>query len=266
MTKLELTEYLAALNLSLSDAAQLLNVSERTVRRWAEGEAIPGPVEAALVAWRSLHERHLPWKPNSISIRENDQDQIQRQTDEDRLLAQLLKEVEAQGGPANPWSVDLVKQRATFGPAEVAFYRLSNGGFSPSTYRRKDRTPVEADRQEIRDACYCIAQAFSAARQANESILDVAAYTRKHAQFFVQEGPSSHSAEDAQKISTRICGVADELEVLAISALDGRALYSQFEVLLDGLHRLGFFPDIALVSAVARSMLAKTRLMEASAE
>ena len=41
----------------------------------------------------------------------------------------------------------------------------------------------------------------------------------------------------------------------ASSALEGKALYSQFEAILDQLHRLGFFPETQLVSAVARSML-----------
>jgi len=49
--------------------------------------------------------------------------------------------------------------------------------------------------------------------------------------------------------------LADELNRLAVSALAGGALYAQFEAILGGLHRLGFFPDTSLVSAVAHSMV-----------
>ena len=135
MTNRQLTESLAKLNLTLDEAALLLGVSERSVRRWTEGESIPGPVEAALRAWQDLEVRNLPWKPDSVSVFQDDQDQIQRSRDHGQLLDQLLSAVEARGGPANPWAVDLGKQRATFGPAEVSFYRLPNGGFSPGHWR-----------------------------------------------------------------------------------------------------------------------------------
>jgi hypothetical protein len=49
--------------------------------------------------------------------------------------------------------------------------------------------------------------------------------------------------------------LADELNELASSALEGDALYAKFEGILDALHRLGFFPEVELVSAVARSLI-----------
>jgi hypothetical protein len=65
MSNIEFAEHLQALRIGQTEAADLLGVSERTVRRWADGEAVPGPVEAAIRAWRSLDERQLPWKPAS---------------------------------------------------------------------------------------------------------------------------------------------------------------------------------------------------------
>jgi hypothetical protein len=59
MTKEELAEHLSYLRLSLSEAALLLGSSERSVRRWAE-EGVPGPVAAAVRAWRELEARRLP--------------------------------------------------------------------------------------------------------------------------------------------------------------------------------------------------------------
>jgi hypothetical protein len=39
---------------------------------------VPGPADQAIRAWVRLHERHLPWRPDSISIAQDDQDQIAR--------------------------------------------------------------------------------------------------------------------------------------------------------------------------------------------
>jgi hypothetical protein len=78
MTSAELKEILAFLGLDLAEAAQLLGISGRTLRRWIDGEEIPGPAQAALKAWRQLHSRHLAWKPDAISVFENDQAQIER--------------------------------------------------------------------------------------------------------------------------------------------------------------------------------------------
>jgi hypothetical protein len=39
------------------------------------------------------------------------------------------------------------------------------------------------------------------------------------------------------------------------AASEGKADYLQFEELLNNLHELGFFPEISLVSAVAKAMV-----------
>src|SRR5580700_7118768 len=98
MTAPELNKHLAALQVTPAEAAQLLGVSPRTVRRWLEGEDVPGPAEAALRAWRTLADRHLPWKPDSVSIFEDDQDQIARYRRHTEELGAVLKRVEARGG------------------------------------------------------------------------------------------------------------------------------------------------------------------------
>lgn len=255
MSKHEFAEHLAALKLSFPEAAQLLGVSERTTRRWVEGESVPGPVEAALRAWRRLDTQCLPWKPDSVSVFWDDQDQLRRIREHDQLLDALMREVEARGGPSTYWAVDLAKQRATLGPAEVSFHKLLQGGFSPTTYRRVDRAPTDDDRREIQDACYCIAQAIARARTANKALIEIAEYTRQHAALFVREGPASPSAAEVTRRVETINMLGDELNGLASSALEGNALYAKFEGILDALHRLGFFPEQELVSAVARSMI-----------
>lgn len=254
MTNHEFLEHLTFLRLTTVEAAQLLGASDRSVRRWAD-DGVPGPAAAAVRAWRLLEERRLPWKPDSISILERDQHQIDRIRAHDQLLAQLMTEVEDRGGPSNPWSVDIGKGRATFGHSEVGFYKLQNGGFSVSTYRRLDRTPTEDDRPEIADAVYCIAKAFARAAMARDSLYDIANYTRRNAHCFVQERPSSLAATAAAQRQRAIEQQADALDALAAAAGEGRVSYGQFEEVLSELHRQGFFPETALVSAVAHGLV-----------
>lgn len=260
MSSVEFVEHLSALRLSQTEASQLLGVSDRTLRRWAEGESVPGPVEAALRAWRSLDRRHLPWKPDSMSVLANDEDQMERMEAYDRDLAQVLKEVEARGGPANPWTVDLARDTASFGPAEVGFYRLRNGGFSPTTYRRQDRRPSVEDTPDIQDAVYWIADAFSKARGSNKALIAIADYVRKHAAMTARDGATLATPAEKARTTHHVAMIADELDALAVSALDGKARYAQFEAYLGQLHRQGFFPEMSLVSAVAQSMIGRPRI------
>ena len=73
-------------------------------------------------------------------------------------VAEVIKRVTARRGPWFPWFVDRQSCRAISGPMEVGFYRLTNGSFSLSTYRRSDMQPdVQRDIELIEDAIYCIA-------------------------------------------------------------------------------------------------------------
>jgi hypothetical protein len=162
MKLVELQQSLLRLNLSQTEAAQLLGVAPRTFRRWLEGDDIPGPAEQALRAWLRLHDRRLPWRPDSTAIDNDDQDQIARHREQAIVLSDIIARVEGRGGPRTPWVVDRKRSRATLGPMEVSFYALANGGFSLASYTRKDSHPdVERDRELIEDAAYCIAKEFT---------------------------------------------------------------------------------------------------------
>src|SRR5437588_7266986 len=113
MIEPELRQVLVRLDLTQNEAAQLLGVAPRTVRRWLEGEDIPGPAEQALRAWIRLHERNLPWRPDEESIVEDDQDQIARHRAHMINLNAMLSRVEDRGGPRVPWAVDRARQTAT---------------------------------------------------------------------------------------------------------------------------------------------------------
>jgi len=260
MSAQDFAAHLLALRLSFAEAAQLLGVSERSVRRWTEGEEVPGTAAAAIKAWRYLDDHYLPWKPDAVSIFKDDQDQIRRIRDHSGVLSVLIKEVEEAGGPKNQWVVDIPKRRARSGNAEVGFYVLQNGGFSPSSYRRLDRPNTEADWSDARDAAYCIAQAFARARAANKALIAVAEYTTQHAAVFVRDGPALLSRPEVERRTRLIVALAERLNELALSALDGTATYGQFEAILDELRTLGFFPAGPLVSDVARHMYAPPTL------
>src|SRR5665213_1342416 len=126
MTKKELSDTLSALGLTQTEAAQLLGVSARTVRRWIEGEAIPGPAEAALRAWRKLQQRNLAWRPDSMTIVEDDQEQIALHRNLAIGIADLLERVDARGGARTPWAVNIAGHEAKLGPIEVGFYLLQS--------------------------------------------------------------------------------------------------------------------------------------------
>jgi hypothetical protein len=256
MTAQEFSGHLSALRLPISEASQLLGVSDRTLRRWLEGEEIPGPAEAALRAWTQLNARNLPWKPDAISVFDDDQDQIERHRRHTQEMVALLHRVEARGGPKNPWTVDLSKNTATFGPFEVGLYRLQSGAFSLSNYRRADIAPdITRDMPFIEDAAYCISKAFGKARASGPALIAVAEYTRQHSSIFARSGPKLLSAAETNRRRREIEALADKIDAMAGPASEGRATYAQFEALLSDLHKNGFFPEISLISAVAHAMV-----------
>lgn len=169
--KLDFLKTLNELGLTQTEAAKLLSVNVRTVRRWAENpEEIPGPAEQALQAWLRLHQIGMPWRPDGVDIILSDPDEIADQIARHRnhaiALDTILKGVKERGGPATPWQVDLEKRVATLGPMRVGFYLLYNGGFSPSTYSRADCTPdLYRDKALLEDAYACIAFAIANQRK-----------------------------------------------------------------------------------------------------
>jgi hypothetical protein len=323
MTKIELEQGLLRLSLSQTEGAVLLGVAPRTLRRWLEGEEIPGPAEQAIRAWIKLHDRKLPWRPDSAAIADGDQNQISGHRENATNLSDIIARVEARGGPQMPWVVDRQRSRATLGPAEVTFYTLANGAPSLANYTRKDTYPdVERDRSLIEDAAYCIAKEFmstpvtlvshdrpwrtgvvnqkfeqflskeaaiqracTAMGEANfhdafvtagnppVPILDkhelkrecqrrkdsvaalkaIAEYAQRHSTLFVIDGPKLLSPEQTANQKQRIEAVANKISGLTIPAEKGEATYERFESLLGELHKLGFFPETSLVSAVARA-------------
>lgn len=192
MSGQELQEHIQALGLTQAEAAQLLGISPRTVTRWCtEGEEVSGPAEAALRAWRRLDARHLAWRPDSVSIVEDDAERIATHRQEAINLDDILRRVKARGGSQIPWAVSLPECEATLGRVHVGFYKLQNGGFSLSVYSRRDgvHPDVQRDWALIEDAVFCIAQEFERHRRRADALTAVAAAIRSKSNIFGQRGP-----------------------------------------------------------------------------
>ena len=254
MSHTELSKTLGALGLSPAEAAQLLGVSPRTLRRWLDGEEIPGPAQAAVQAWLALQTRKLAWKPDSVTIFEDDQDQIARLRDHSVRTAELLKRVEARGGPRAPWSVNVAEHKAVLGPIEVGFYLLPNGSFSLGTYTRRDKAPdLESDWPLIEDAASCIATTLAGWKDCSSALEAVACHLRTAHKTFVSSGPRLMSREEKARRTAEVDRIGNRISVLATEALVGRASSAEFEALNQEILALGTRADDALVFEVART-------------
>ena len=169
MDDFEFISCLAGLRLTPKEAATLLSVDPKTVARWQDGDAeVSGPAEQAIRAWMRLDKLGLAWRPKDHLIGLTDEeaaDQIRRLRDDNIGLADVIARVQARGGPAAPWKVDLDRHVAELGDIiELGFYPGYDGRFSPSTYRRKDReTDLDRDRSLIDDGIVAIANAIATA-------------------------------------------------------------------------------------------------------
>jgi hypothetical protein len=253
----ELTSILSILGVDQDEAAQLLGIDARTMRRWSsKSEDIPGPAIVALRAWRAMQERQMNWKPDELSLLEDDQDQIAKYRNHIVDLNAALKEVEERGGPKSPWAVDLSKKSAIFGPFQVRFYELkSDKGFSLSSYRRRDQAPdLQRDMHFLQDAAYCYGKAINRAKEAPPRLKKIAEYTRQNSSVFARSGPKVLTPTQKANRQKEIEVLADRIDDLASEVAIGKGGYVQFEEILTKLHLAGFFPVIEDISEVAKVM------------
>ena len=155
------------LGLTMPEAALLLGLSDRTLRRYLDDEdpnaaepvTVPGPVEQALRAWLRLHRQGLAWRPDAQSIEARNDASIAQHRLHSLELDEMLQRVKARGGPSLPWEVDFERGRATLGAMTFTFYRLANGGFSPQSYTRRDMPPdAQRDWPMLEEGFACVAR------------------------------------------------------------------------------------------------------------
>ena len=166
MLYLEFNRHLEYLGLRQVDAAALMRVTPRALRRWQSGEQeIPAPVAELVKVWRQLHLAQIPWGADLESIWYGDDEQIRRHQEHDKALAAILNQVEARGGLTAPWRVNLKEHYAAIGSMVVTFYKLRSGSFSLQNYRRRDREPDPyRDQSLIEEAVAAFAAAVTKAR------------------------------------------------------------------------------------------------------
>jgi transcriptional regulator with XRE-family HTH domain len=262
MTGQEMQEHLQALNLTQAEAAQLLGVSNRTVTRWCgNAEEVSGPAEAALRAWRRLNERHLAWRPDSVSIVEDDTERIATHRQEAINLDDILRRVEERGGPKLPWTVNLAESEATLGKVHVSFYKLHNGGFSLSVYSRRDgeHPDVKRDWPLIEDAIFCIAREFEKHRWRTDALRAFANGVRANSHVFGHWEGRSLTAPERVERQRAIETEASKIDALADRTAAGEpTTYRDFNAIMSELTGLGYSPPPkALVSAIARAYTAR---------
>jgi len=258
MSGQEMQEHLQALGLTQAEAAQLLGVSPRTVTRWCtDGEQVSGPAEAALRAWRRLDARHLAWRPDSVSIVEDDAERVATHRQEAINLDDILRRVEARGGPQLRWAVSLPESEATLGRIHVSFYKLQNGGFSLSVYSRRDgvHPDVQRDWPLVEDAVFCIAQEFEKHRRRADALKAVAAEIRSKSNIFGQRGPRLLDPTERADRQKALDAQVSQIDALAERAAEGQpTTYREFNAILSELSNLGYLPPPpSLVSGVARN-------------
>jgi hypothetical protein len=88
-----------------------------------------------------------------------------------------------------------------------------------------------------------------------DALKAVADYVLQHSSAFARDGAARWTKEQAAQQQQRIEAVGAKINALADPALQGTVTYEQFESLLGALHKLGFFPQTELISAVARAFV-----------
>ena len=171
MTRPELEKCLRELGLPQVEAADLLSINHRTMRRYLEDPSqMPGPTEQALRAWQRLQRLGLPWRPDGVAVLCEDQEEWEKQIALYRKdavdLDAVLDRVKKRGGPAARWKVDLSRHRASFGDLWITFYDLPNGGFSPMQI---NLTLLEHENYAalIEDGIACIAETIAKPKSAS---------------------------------------------------------------------------------------------------
>lgn len=158
---------LKKLGIAPKEAADLLSVDYRTIKRWmARGAEVPEVSAKTIRAWLRLKQRGLPWRDDTVSLGFMDDQERREQLHLGRehavALDEVLEKVKRRGGPAAPWSVDLERHVAELGAIQFYFYPLGNGLFSPASYTRSDIQPdIDRDWPLLEDAIACVTKAYS---------------------------------------------------------------------------------------------------------
>jgi hypothetical protein len=148
-----------------------------------------------------------------------------------------------------PWRSGVVSQKQETLPSKEAAIQRACAAMGAADFHdafiMAGNQPL-LDKNELRREC-------QRRKDRGAALKAVAEYVLRHSDAFATDGPRMLSPEQRQQQKQRIEIVARKIDDLAIPAERGEVNYGQFETLLGELHRLGFFPETSLVSAVAHS-------------
>jgi hypothetical protein len=86
------------------------------------------------------------------------------------------------------------------------------------------------------------------------TIAKIVTYVRENPTAFAR-GPKQLSAADVEKRTRSICALSDELDRFADRSENSAVKYAEFEVLIERLHKLGFYPTNRQVSDVSHAIM-----------
>jgi len=148
-----------------------------------------------------------------------------------------------------PWRSGVVSQKQETLPSKEAAIQRACAAMGAADFHdafiMAGNQPL-LDKNELRREC-------QRRKDRGAALKAVAEYVLRHSDAFATGGPRMLSPEQRQQQKQRIEIVARKIDDLAIPAERGEVNYGQFETLLGELHRLGFFPETSLVSAVVHS-------------
>lgn len=169
-----LTKAMNELKITQMELAEFLSVDPKTVNRWYnEVVETPGSARAAINAWLYLNRCGLSWRPDGLDYMSpeqiNQQICLYRQHAFDLMDILNRAQTRRVSGhiPYIPWGIDLKTQTAKLELVWISFDRLSNGGFFPSRYWRRDGLfpDLKRDQLLIEDATLCYANAIKKVKE-----------------------------------------------------------------------------------------------------
>ena len=111
--------------------------------------------------WLRLHDLGLPWRPDAALVGLSSEEmakQIALYREANLQLAEVLDRVQARGGPAAPWKVDLRKCSATLGDTFIIYFNPLPKGDAPAGLSLQDYTYLLGRYSSETDGLFSAAQ------------------------------------------------------------------------------------------------------------
>lgn len=234
MTKEEFREWRQQFGLTQDEAAEKFGVKRNTIQNWENGgTALPGTLAGACEVWTDRLKKEIP-ELGPVTL----------------IYADAPMFV-APYGPRGKMAMLQQEPYAT-NAAAIARVRLLWGrrDFHGPFIIEKDHKPLWNQVELMR----VVDGSDRGAPTVRNTIAKVAKYVLAHSDVYARDGRRSLTQAEAKVQKDKIEAIGRELGALAEEAERRPVLYEEFDTLLRGLHKLGFFPLGRLVSGVAHAI------------